>query len=81
MSERSEGRSAASADDFWRQDVLDAIADHRCTRDDVAVEYATALRAYGPNGDWAGINGAILGRWSMSGLRYIKEKAWKLATP
>jgi hypothetical protein len=32
--------------------------------------------------DWPGwreLNEAILRRWSPAGLRYIKEKAWKLA--
>lgn len=70
---------AAARDDFWRNDVIEAIHNPRCTRDDVAVEYATALRAYGPSGGWADINKEILDRWSMAGLRYIKEKAWRLA--
>ena len=69
-----------AADGFWRTDVLAAIADPACTRDDVAVEYATALRAYGPQDGWGAINQAILDRWSMAALRYIKEKAWNLAT-
>ena len=41
---------------------------------------AGALCAYGHEGtDWGEINRVILGRYSMAGLRYIKEKAWKIA--
>lgn len=58
--------------------MLAAIADPTCTRDDVAVDYAAALLAYGPSGEWREINEAIIERWSMSALRYIKEKAWKI---
>lgn len=28
--------------------------------------------------DWSAVNSAILTRWSMSGLGYIKERAWKI---
>lgn len=77
-----ETRVAATADQFWRDALLAAIADPRCTRDDVAVGYATALRAYGPTGiDWREVHQPILDRWSWNALVYIKEKAWKLATP
>ncbi|HJR00963.1 MAG TPA: hypothetical protein VKA83_04995 [Methylomirabilota bacterium] len=75
----AEQETPRPADDFWRKDVLAAIADPTCTRDDVAVDYAAALLAYGPSGEWREINEAILARWSMSGLNYIKTQAWKLA--
>ena len=71
--------TSPGADSFWMDDVLNAIHDEHCTRDDVAVEYATALRAYGPTGEWRKVNATILARWSMSALVYIKTKAWKLA--
>ena len=51
------------------------------TRDEVAVEYVSLIRANGTT--WTGyaeINKAIMRRWSMAALRYIKEKAWRLAT-
>ena len=70
---------SGAVDDFWRTDVLAAIADPTCTRDDVAVDYAVAIRAYGPSGDWREINEAIIERWSMSALHYIKAQAWKMA--
>lgn len=50
-------------------------------RNDLAEEYATMLRRNGPSwGGWREINEAILRRWSMAGLKYIKTRAWKIAT-
>ena len=51
-------------------------------RNEVAEEYARALRIHGVNGsyDYAPFNHAILRRWSPAGLRYITERAWKIAT-
>lgn len=50
-------------------------------RDEVADAYATALRLHGPDWQhWREWNEAILRRWSMAGLRYIKTKAWNLAS-
>ena len=49
-------------------------------RDEVAQEYADTLRMTGVDwGGWRSFNAAILRRWSPAGLRYIKEKAWRLA--
>jgi hypothetical protein len=51
------------------------------SRDEVARSYAVLLTSEWP-ADWPGwreLNEAILRRWSPAGLRYIKEKAWKLA--
>ena len=56
---------------------LSLFANHN----EVAEEYASWLRAYGA--DWqqaSKFNEAILRRWSPAGLRYIKERAWKIAT-
>jgi hypothetical protein len=48
-------------------------------RDEVADEYARLLRVAGTAWDgWQAFNEAILRRWSMAGLRYIKTKAWKI---
>ena len=50
------------------------------SRDEMADEYASALRAMPHDWDrWPDFNAAILRRWSPAGLRYIKEKAWKIA--
>jgi len=65
-------------DSCWREDVLRAIADPTCTRDDVAVDYACAIKAYGHDGGWGEVNAAIEKRWSRSALVYIKTEAWKL---
>jgi hypothetical protein len=49
-------------------------------RESVAGAYATLLDVWPM--DWPGwreLNESILRRWSPAGLRYIKEKAWKLA--
>jgi hypothetical protein len=50
-------------------------------RNDVADVYATGLRYQGVAWDgWQNINAAILRRWSPAGLKYIKTRAWKIAT-
>lgn len=48
------------------------------TRDDAAQLYAACLSNYGPDADWRSINEAVIDRWSLSGLRYVKDRAWKL---
>lgn len=59
--------------------MLREIADPRMTRDDVAITYAFGLRQ--PDDvDWPTVNHAILDRWSPYALRYIKEKAWRIAS-
>lgn len=51
-------------------------------RNGVALSYRIAMN-YEHNGwqkvDWHRVNTAIIKRWSMSGLIYIKERAHKLA--
>ena len=59
--------------------ILREIADERMTRDDVALSYAFALRQ-ADECDFSAINHAILDRWSMAALRYIKAKAWRLVS-
>ena len=60
------------------QDVLNDIAAAR-TRDDAATVYALAIVGRLPFRGWKPVNEAIIEKWSVSGLRYIKERAWKLA--
>lgn len=48
-------------------------------RDEVAAEYASCLARGADWPHWRAFNGAILRRWSPAGLRYIKEKAWRIA--
>ena len=56
--------------------ILREIADPQMTRDDVAATYAFAIRQ-ASQVDFPTVNQAIIDRWSMSALRYIKEKAWR----
>ena len=46
-------------------------------RNDVAATYALAITTM-DEVDWPAVNQAILERWSMNALVYIKEKAWRL---
>lgn len=57
--------------------LLEEVADPRMTRDDVAQTYAFGLRQ--PDSmDWSTVNKAIIERWSLSALKHIKERAWRL---
>jgi hypothetical protein len=61
--------------------ILMEIADKRMTRDDVAMTYAFAIRQHGRTSDefdYARVNRAIVERWSMAALVYVKERAWRL---
>lgn len=55
--------------------LLSEVADERTTRDDVVLTYAFCLRQ--GDVDWVMINRAVIERWSLSGLKYIKERAWR----
>jgi hypothetical protein len=54
------------------------IKNQEVKRDSVAATYALALQT-SVSTDWLKVNQAIIARWSMSGLEYIKKRAWKLA--
>jgi hypothetical protein len=56
--------------------ILREIADKRMTRDDVALTYAFALRQQ-DEVDFPTVNRAIMDRWSLSALKYIKTAAWR----
>jgi hypothetical protein len=56
--------------------LLSEIADKRMKRADIASSYALAMST--PDVDWRKINHAIMDRWSLAGLKWIKERAWKL---
>ena len=57
--------------------LLEEIADSYFNRNGIALTYALALKSSDPT-DWAKVNAAILERWSLSGLGYIKKRAWDL---
>ena len=52
--------------------LLREIADKSLKRDIIAMTYALALRS-SEETDWKQVNMAIIERWSMSGLHYIKK--------
>lgn len=63
-------------------ELLRAIADPSCNRDDIADDYAYALFCSTVGGgtqevDWPKVNAAILTRYSPGGFRYIKTRAWR----
>ncbi len=54
--------------------ILREIAMPEMKRRDVAQSYALAMQS-SEQVDWAAINKAIIERWSMSGLIWIKKQA------
>lgn len=48
------------------------------TREDGAKLYAVLLSNYGTNADWRYINQAVIDRWSVSGLEWVKNRAWQI---
>ena len=57
--------------------ILREIADKVVKRDSVALTYAFCISSL-DNTKFSEMNRAIIARWGMSGLDYIKEKAWKI---
>ncbi len=57
--------------------LLAEIAIPQLYRRDIAKTYALAMKSSECGLiDWAKVNRAIIGRWSVSGLEYIKQQAW-----
>ena len=54
--------------------LLREIAEPAMKRRDVAQSYALAMRSQETT-DYARVNGAIIARWSLSALEYIKQQA------
>lgn len=54
--------------------ILNEIANKKLKQKDIAQTYALLIRS-GEGIDWRTINEAIVNRWSMSGLKRIKEMA------
>ena len=55
--------------------LVEAAATKEYRRVEVAALYAVAI-AYDPDIDWAVVNKAIVERWSLSALKWIKRLAW-----
>jgi hypothetical protein len=77
MAEQQSTRFTVAMVDVERT-ILEEIADRRLTRDDVAATYAFGLRDEMTTVDWQKVNHAILDRWSLNALTYIKKRAWGL---
>lgn len=59
------------------QTLLDEIACPEAKRLDVSKTYRLALESSERGRiDWAKVNKAIVSRWSLHALNWIKEKAW-----
>ena len=58
--------------------ILREIADPKMTRKDIALIYAFGIRDEPDKTDWAKVNEAIISRWSLSALDYIKNRAWRI---
>lgn len=54
--------------------LLREIADKAMHRRDVAQTYHLAMRSSHPT-DWKQVNQAIIARWSVAGLQWIKQQA------
>lgn len=65
--------------DQLEKEILDAISDPKSTRKEVASLYRDGF-ANMDGIDWKKVNAAIKLRWSDSGLKYIKEMAWRFET-
>lgn len=59
--------------------LLREIADKSMKRKDIASTYGLSIHAerYGEKVDWSAVNKAIIERWSVFGLNWIKKEAWK----
>ena len=62
---------------FCEETILQEIAEKRSTRDDIALTYAFC-RDSSEKVNWRTINEAIVKRWSISALEYIKNEASRL---
>ena len=60
----------------WIELIFTEISDKRFKRKDIAKTYRLILEGQRDQADFAKINAAIIERWSISGLVYIKELAW-----
>jgi hypothetical protein len=63
-----------------QQSLIKKIKNPQWQQADIAKEYSAAIQEYVINGqdlNWPVINRAIVDRWGRSGLKRVKEMAWK----
>ncbi len=56
--------------------ILEAVEQAK-RREDVVPAYRNALGESPRATDWLMVNDAIIERWSLFALQYIKERAWR----
>lgn len=59
-----------------QRSILEEVANPKTRRKDLVDYYVLALYTT-EQMDWSKINRAIMARWSLSGLEWIKTRAWK----
>ncbi len=81
MSDNDRQRLAQlAACDRCTQGVMDEWVALFASRDELAVEYALLLKLCPSLPKWPSMNHAIVDRWSVAALIYIKRKARRLVT-
>ena len=64
-----------------QRQILKEIDEYRMPQKVVAATYGLIqLLGQSSEVDWPVVNAAIVARWSKSGLKRVKEMAWKFAT-
>lgn len=58
------------------KESLKSLVEKVKNRDEMAKKYAGILAFSNAGDEWNYLNKLIIGRWSLSGLKYIKRKAW-----
>lgn len=58
--------------------MIEAVMNPKTKRDDLVPSYAMMILLYPKENHFGNLNKAIVYRWSLSALTYIKERAWKL---
>lgn len=59
--------------------LMEEIANDFFKRDDIAQTYALALRSSERETiNWKRVNDAIVARWGLAALTFIKVRAWKI---
>ena len=57
--------------------IIEEIGKKQFKRNNVAISYALCIVSL-EKVNWTKVNNLIIERWSISGLEYIKKKAWKI---
>ena len=69
--------TSAVQSEYPETDELIRRLEAAANRDEAARHYRAAMALVRDDIDWARANRAIIDRWSVAALRYIKEQAWR----